>query len=132
MNAGRPDNGAVQFDALEDRLPQRLAALGLRQIERVVTHTNRTVMLSLNKNVLRVHRGYAFAPDRVLRAIVRFLNTVVMGLAAAPAGTCWALRAAGRASARIAARKIFMTASRKMAVDRLVILKPDEQLRNNP
>jgi hypothetical protein len=31
-------------------------------------------MLSLNKRVLRVHRGYAFAPDRVLKAIVRFLN----------------------------------------------------------
>lgn len=31
-------------------------------------------MLSLNKRILRVHRGYAFAPDRVLQAIVRFLN----------------------------------------------------------
>jgi hypothetical protein len=48
--------------------------LGLRDIDRVLTHTNRTVMLSLNKRVLRVHRGYAFAPDRVLQAIVRFLN----------------------------------------------------------
>jgi hypothetical protein len=49
-------------------------ALGLRDIERVLTHTNRTVMLSLNKRVLRVHQGYAFASDRVLRAILRFLN----------------------------------------------------------
>jgi SprT-like family len=31
-------------------------------------------MLSLNRRVLRVHRGYAHAPDRVLEAIVRFLN----------------------------------------------------------
>jgi hypothetical protein len=31
-------------------------------------------MLSLNKGVLRVHRGYAYASDRVLEAIVRFLN----------------------------------------------------------
>ncbi|MEA2724187.1 MAG: hypothetical protein QOH59_1958 [Gemmatimonadales bacterium] len=59
---------------LEDSLPVRLQALGLHDIEQVQTHTNRTVMLSLNKRVLRVHRGYAFAPDRVLQAIVRFLN----------------------------------------------------------
>lgn len=77
MKAGRPGSGAGQFDALEDCLPERLATLGLREIERVVTHTNRTVMLSLNKGVLRVHRGYAFAPDRVLQAIVRFLNSRV-------------------------------------------------------
>ena len=39
------------------------------------THTNRSVMLSLSPNgLLRVHHGYAHAPDRVLRAIVRFLN----------------------------------------------------------
>jgi hypothetical protein len=32
-------------------------------------------MLSLSRSgVLRVHEGYAFAPDRVLKAIVRFLN----------------------------------------------------------
>jgi hypothetical protein len=43
-------------------------------VERVLTHANQTVMLSLNKRVLRVHRGYSFAPDRVLQAIVRFLN----------------------------------------------------------
>ncbi len=65
---------AGQCALFEDSLPSRLVALGLRDIERVLTHTNRTVMLSLNKRVLRVHRGYAFAPDRVLQAIVRFLN----------------------------------------------------------
>ena len=53
----------------------RLNQLGLRDIERVHTHTNRTVMVSLTAGrVLRLHRGYASAPDRVLRAIVRFLN----------------------------------------------------------
>jgi hypothetical protein len=31
-------------------------------------------MLSLHRRVLRIHRGYAFASDRVLKAIVRFLN----------------------------------------------------------
>jgi hypothetical protein len=32
-------------------------------------------MLSLSRSgILRLHEGYAFAPDRVLKAIVRFLN----------------------------------------------------------
>jgi hypothetical protein len=55
-------------------LESRLLMLGLREVERVVTHTNRTVMLSLQRRVLRIHRGYSYAPDRVLKAIVRFLN----------------------------------------------------------
>jgi hypothetical protein len=70
----RGSGTAGQSEGLEESLPVRLQALGLRDIERVLTHTNRTVMLSLNRRVLRVHRGYAFAPDRVLQAIVRFLN----------------------------------------------------------
>ena len=82
MTAGQRDCGegqrgsgtAGQSAGLEESLPARLQVLGLRDIERVLTHTNRTVLLSLNKRVLRVHRGYAFAPDRVLQAIVRFLN----------------------------------------------------------
>jgi predicted SprT family Zn-dependent metalloprotease len=65
---------AGQLFLLEDQLPVRLHELGLREIDRVVTHTNRTVMLSLSRRVLRIHRGYASAPDEVLRAIVRFLN----------------------------------------------------------
>jgi hypothetical protein len=56
-------------------LASRFVLLGLRDVESVRTHTNRTVMVSLTaRRVLRVHRGYAAAPDRVLRAIVRFLN----------------------------------------------------------
>ena len=56
------------------RLPERLAELGLPG-RLVATHTNRTVMVSLSpRGHLRLHRGYAFAPDAVLRAIVRFLN----------------------------------------------------------
>jgi SprT-like family protein len=31
-------------------------------------------MLSLSGRVLRIHRGYAFAPDSVLKAVIRFLN----------------------------------------------------------
>ncbi len=55
-------------------LDRRLLALGSRHTA-FIAHTNRTVMLSLSPNgVLRLHLGYAHAPDRVLRAIVRFLN----------------------------------------------------------
>jgi SprT-like family protein len=75
VKAGRVASGvAGQSVVLEDSLSARLAVLGLREIDRVVTHTNRTVMLSLNRRILRVHRGYSYAPDRVLKAIVRFLN----------------------------------------------------------
>ncbi len=53
----------------------RLQQLGLREISRIVVHQNRTVMVSLcARGVLRLHQGYSFAPDTVLRAIVRFLN----------------------------------------------------------
>jgi hypothetical protein len=56
-------------------LAQRLTALGLDAARRVRTHSNRTVMVSLTaKGELRVHRGYAHASDRVLRAIVRFVT----------------------------------------------------------
>jgi hypothetical protein len=58
-----------------DPLSARLGQLGLRGVARIVTHTNRIVMVSLGaRGVLRLHRGYAHAPDRVLRAIVRFLD----------------------------------------------------------
>lgn len=60
---------------VEELLARRLSLLGLRNVDRIQTHTNRTVMLSLNdRRLLRLHRGYAAAPDRVLRAIVRFLD----------------------------------------------------------
>ena len=56
-------------------LSARLSLLGLRDVARIVTHTNRIVMVSLGaRGVLRLHRGYAHAPDRVLRAIIRFLD----------------------------------------------------------
>ena len=58
-----------------DPLSARLSLLGLRGVARIVTHTNRIVMVSLGaRGVLRLHRGYAHAPDRVLRAIIRFLD----------------------------------------------------------
>lgn len=61
--------------APDEVLAHRLARLGLRQVSIIRTHTNRTVMVSLSARlVLRLHRGYAHAPDRVLLAIVRFLD----------------------------------------------------------
>jgi hypothetical protein len=59
----------------DEVLAHRLTRLGLRQVAAIRTHTNRTVMVSLSARlVLRLHRGYAHAPDRVLLAIVRFLD----------------------------------------------------------
>ena len=55
-------------------LDARLRRLGLRDVDQVRTHTNRTVILSLRRRVLRLHRGFAAAPDDVLAAIVRFLT----------------------------------------------------------
>lgn len=75
MKSGQGGSGAEgQCFLFEDSLPDRLQAFGLREVERVLTHTNQTVMLSLNRRVLRIHRGYGFAPDEVLKAIVQFLN----------------------------------------------------------
>ena len=58
-----------------DDLAARLYLLGLHGVSRVVTHTNRSVMVSIGKRrVLRIHAGYAYASDSVLRAIIRFLD----------------------------------------------------------
>src|SRR6185503_593158 len=75
VKSGKPAGGDVgQCFLLGDFLPERLYALGLTGVDRILTHTNRTVMLSLNRRVLRIHKGYGFAPDGVLKAIVRFLS----------------------------------------------------------
>jgi hypothetical protein len=71
MKAGRRV-GADAGKGVE--LQGRLVLLGSRHTG-LATHRNRTVMLSLSRSgMLRLHEGYAFAPDRVLKAIVRFLN----------------------------------------------------------
>ena len=63
------------MSGLPDHLPERLRLLGLRDVSRILTHTNRAVMVSIGSDgTLRLHRGYAWASDRVLRAIVRFLD----------------------------------------------------------
>lgn len=58
----------------EELLRRRLAALGLTDLAAVRVTDNRAVMVSLTQGrELRIHRGYAQASDRVLRAVVRFL-----------------------------------------------------------
>jgi hypothetical protein len=53
----------------------RLEALGLLGLRRLALHTNRSVMVSQGRGgALRLHQGFVYAPDRVLRAIVRFLT----------------------------------------------------------
>jgi hypothetical protein len=60
---------------IQEDLPARLYLLGLHGVSRVVRHTNRSVMVSIGKRrVLRIHAGYAYASDSVLRAIIRFLD----------------------------------------------------------
>ncbi len=51
----------------------RLQTLGLRNVRTAVLTRNRSVMVSLVDGTLRVHRAYLAAPERVHRAIVRFL-----------------------------------------------------------
>ncbi len=58
-----------------DRLTGRLRALGLPPFEKISGHTNEQVMLSwVPGKILRIHEGYAAAPDEVLQAIVRYVT----------------------------------------------------------
>jgi SprT-like family len=78
--------------ASTDQLIARLRALGLPPFAQITTHRNQQVMLSwVPGRVLRVHEGYAAAPDRVLEAIVRFVTPGV------------------RRPARLAARRTFLS-----------------------
>lgn len=73
-------------------LHARLRALGLPAVPRLETHRNQQVMLSwLPGRRLRIHEGYAAAPDEVLRAIVKFLTPGV------------------RRATRVAARQVFLS-----------------------
>jgi hypothetical protein len=69
--ARRPAAGDAAPDAV---LLRRLTALGLRPVTRLRLTRNRSVMVSLSREgVLSIHQAYAAAPDRVLRAVVRFV-----------------------------------------------------------
>lgn len=73
-----PDDGqlALALDAApEATLPERLVRLGLPAGTPVTLTRNRTVLVSLDPRAgLRLHAGYAWAPDDVLHAIVTFLR----------------------------------------------------------
>ena len=66
---------AASPEAAETELRRRLHSLGMPAFRGFATHTNRTVLLSVTgRGVLRLHRGFAWAPDRVLAAIVRYVR----------------------------------------------------------
>jgi hypothetical protein len=69
---GRPARGRTALRARTAVLFSRLQELGLRGVEALVLMRTRTVMVSLIGRTLRVHEGYAEAPESVLRAIVAF------------------------------------------------------------
>jgi hypothetical protein len=57
----------------EALLVRRLRGLGVRRP--IVVHENRTVMVSIGRSgQLRIHRGYAYSSDLILKAIIRFVN----------------------------------------------------------
>lgn len=69
----------------------RLRSLGLPAFDRIAIHRNEQVMLSwVPGKVLRIHEGYAGAPDEVLEAIVRFVTPHT------------------RLATRLAARRVFL------------------------
>ncbi|MDH3291676.1 MAG: SprT-like domain-containing protein [Gemmatimonadota bacterium] len=68
----RADRAAWEAD--EALLVARLHRLGLERTVPVELHLNRSVMVSVTeRSVLRIHRGFAYGSDRVLRAIVAFI-----------------------------------------------------------
>jgi hypothetical protein len=59
----------------EELLTRRLRELGLPDIPRLEIHENRSVLASVTKHgALRLHRGYAYASDRVLLAVVAYVS----------------------------------------------------------
>ena len=67
-----PPAGEASTD--EALLVRRLEDLGMSGVVGLRLTDNRTVMVSLSRRrVLSIHRGYAAAPDRVLKAVVRFI-----------------------------------------------------------
>ena len=68
---GRPEQLALGLDQPEE-LAVRLQRLGLAPSVEVILHRNRRTMVTLAQSRLRIHQGYRWAPDEVLRAIVRW------------------------------------------------------------
>ncbi|WP_373067720.1 SprT-like domain-containing protein [Gemmatimonas sp.] len=68
----RPARGRTAVRARTAVLFSRLEDLGLRGVDALVLMRTRTVMVSLIGRTLRIHEGYAEAPESVLRAIIAF------------------------------------------------------------
>ena len=68
----RPARGRTALRARTAVLFSRLEELGLRGVDTLVLMRTRRVMVSLIGRTLRVHEGYAEAPESVLRAVVAF------------------------------------------------------------
>jgi hypothetical protein len=66
----RPADAAREADRA--LLRGRLGDVGLSPGTRVETQENRSVLLHVREGLIRLHRGFAYAPDRILRAIVAF------------------------------------------------------------
>ncbi|MEO7522434.1 MAG: hypothetical protein ABIW79_11520 [Gemmatimonas sp.] len=78
-----PSRGRAATRAQTAVLLCRLQDHGLRGIDALVLMRTRTVMVSLIGKTLRVHEGYADAPEHVLRAIVTFATSRVRSARAA-------------------------------------------------
>jgi hypothetical protein len=74
MRQGRARRAAEAREADHVLLARRLAEVGVRDVRHVLIHENRRVMVHVARDTLRLHRGFAYAPDRVLRAIAAFLG----------------------------------------------------------
>ena len=70
----RPSRGRTAVRARTAVLFSRLEDLGLRGVDALVLMRTRTVMVSLIGRTLRIHEGYAEAPESVLRAIVALMS----------------------------------------------------------
>ncbi len=68
----RPSRGAAARRAQSAMLLHRLHTLGLRTVDTIVLMRTRRVMVSVMGRTLRLHEGYATAPEEVLRAVVTF------------------------------------------------------------
>ena len=63
------------WDADGALLTSRLRQLGLPQGYSVQLHANRSVMVALTpRRTVRIHRGYVYATDRTLEAVITFLR----------------------------------------------------------
>jgi len=70
---GSPSRGDEEARTADHALlARRLREAGLAAGWRVVVHENRRVLLHVRNGTVRLHRGFAYAPDATLRAVVAF------------------------------------------------------------